>query len=67
MANTLDYSGIDFPISKNDYCKIEKQNSICISAFSYDNGIIYPMYMYSEKFSDSMDLLLIFEYNSPDE
>ena len=50
-------------ISKKDYCKIEKQNNICISVFSYDNGIIYPIFISSEKFSDSMDLLLIFETN----
>ena len=63
MANTFDYSGIDFPISKKDYCKIEKQNNICINVFSYDNGIIYPIYISSKKFSDSMNLLLIFEEN----
>ena len=60
VASTLDYSGINFSISKKDYCKIEKK-SICINVFSYDNGIIYPIYISSEKFSDSMDLLLIFE------
>ena len=31
--------------------------------FSYDNRIIYPVHISSEKFSDSMDLLLIFEEN----
>ena len=49
-ANTLNYSDIDFPISKKDYCKIEKQNNICINVFSYDNGIIYPIYVTNEKF-----------------
>ena len=63
VANTLDYSGIDFPISKKDYDKIEKQNNISISVFSYDNRIIYPIYISSEEFSDSTDLLLIFEKN----
>ena len=61
VANTLDYSGIDFPISKKDYRRIEEKNSICINVFSYDNGIIYPIYVSSKKFNDSMDLLLIFE------
>ena len=64
MANTLNYSDIDFLISKKDYCKIEKQNNICINVFSYDNGIIYPIYVTNEKFSDSIDLLLILECNS---
>ena len=27
MSNDLDYEGINFPVSKKDYCKIE-QNSI---------------------------------------
>ena len=63
MANTLNYSGTDFPISKKDYCKIEKQNNICINVFSNDNGIIYPIHISSEKFDNSMDLLLIFEEN----
>ena len=63
VANTLNYYGIDFPISKEDCCKVEKQNNICINVFSYDNGIIYPIYKSTEKFSDSMELLLIFEEN----
>ena len=63
IANTLDYSSIDFPISRKDYCKIEKQNNTCINVFSNDSGIIYPIYVSNEKFSDSMDLLLIHEEN----
>ena len=61
MANNIDYSDINFPISKKDYCKIEKQNNICINVFSYDNGVIYPIYISGETFSDSMDSLLIFK------
>ena len=64
MANTLDHSGINFPILEEDYCKIEEQNNICINVFSYDNAVIYPIYISSEKFNNSMDLLLIFECNS---
>ena len=63
MANTLDYSSINFPVSKKDYCKIEKQNNICINLFSYDNGIIYSIHVSSEKFSNTMDLLFIHEEN----
>ena len=61
MANNIDYSDINFPISKKDCCKIEKQNNICINVFSYDNGVIYPIYISGETFSDSMDSLLIFK------
>ena len=28
LGNNLNYEGIQFPISKEDYCKIEKQNNI---------------------------------------
>ena len=34
VANTLDYSSINFPVSKKDYCEIENQNNICINLFS---------------------------------
>ena len=63
LVNNLNYEGIEFPISKNDYCKIEKQNNICINMFCYGNGIIYPLYISSKKFSDCIDLLLIFDEN----
>ena len=42
---------------------IEKQNNICNNVFCYENEIIYSLYTSSEKFSDCMDLLLIFEEN----
>ena len=64
LANNLNYEGIEFSISKKDYCKIEKQNSICINVFCYENIIIYLLYISGEKFSDCMDLLLIFEKTS---
>ena len=63
LANNLDYEGIEFPISKKDYCKIEKQNNICINVFCFENGIIYPLCISDKKFSDCMDFLLMFEEN----
>ena len=51
------------PLIRKDYCKVERQNNIYISVFCYGNKIIYPLYISSEKFSNSMDLLLIFEEN----
>ena len=65
IANTIEYSSIDFPISKKDHCKIEKQNNIYVNIFSYGNGIIYPIYVSNEKFNNSMDLLLIHKENKP--
>ena len=31
MFSKLDYEGIKFPVSGRDYCKIERQNNICIN------------------------------------
>ena len=42
MINDLGYEGIKFPVSKTDYCKVERQNKICINMFCYENGLTYP-------------------------
>ena len=59
FVNNLNYEGIDFPISKKGYCKIETQNKIWINVFCYENKTTYPVYLSDQKFSDSIDLLLI--------
>ena len=59
LVSSLNYEGIEFPVSRKDYCKIEKQNNVCINVFCYENGLTYPIYVSGEKFSDCMDLLLI--------
>ena len=59
LVSKLNYKGINFPISKKDYCKTEVQNKICINVFCYENKVVYPVYLSDQKFSDSMDLLLI--------
>ena len=55
----LNYEGINFPVPKKDYYKIEVRNKICINVFCYENKVVYPVYLSDQKFSDSMDLLLI--------
>ena len=40
MIDNLDYEGIKFPILKKDYCKIERQNNICINVFCYESRLI---------------------------
>ena len=45
MINDLDYEGIECPVSKADYCKIERQNNICINVICYENGLNYPVYV----------------------
>ena len=50
MINNLDYEGINFPISKRDYYKIEKKNNICINVFSYEKNLTYPVEVSDQKF-----------------
>ena len=57
----LDYSGIEFPVNVKHYNKIEKQNSINISVFGYEDEQPYPIYVSKEKYEDHMELLLITE------
>ena len=56
MVDDFDYEGIDFPVSKKDYCNIEQKNNICIDVF-YENNLTYPVYISNEKFKNCMDVL----------
>ena len=58
-AEELNYDGIEFPVQEIDFNKIEVRNSICINAFSYENKLVFPIYISDQKFEDSMDLLLL--------
>ena len=44
-----------------DFTKIEAKNNICINVFSYENGLVFPIYVSEQKFEDSMDLLLLID------
>ena len=59
MISDLDYEGIKFPVSRRDYCKIERQNNICINVVCYENILTYLIYVSNQNFKDCMDLLLI--------
>ena len=63
MFNDLDYKGIEFSVSKRDYCKIEQKNNICINVFCYENYLAYPVYVSDENLENCMDLLLITDAN----
>ena len=58
-ARTLNYSSVNFPVSKKDYSKIEVLNKININVFCYENKIVYPVYLSDQCFGDSIDLSLI--------
>ena len=60
-VKNLDYSGIQFPISKKQYHRIEKQNKINIIVFCYENKEPYPIFLSEEKYDREMNLLLITE------
>ena len=57
----LNYSGIEFPITRKQYNKIEKQNVININVFGYEGKQPYPIYVSKEKNEDYLNLLLITE------
>ena len=59
MINELNYDGIDFPLSQKHYNKVEKQNSIRINEFGYEDGQPFPIHISKETFEDQMNLLLI--------
>ena len=55
----LNYSGIEFPITMKQINKIEKNNSIRINVFGYEEKQPYPIYISDEKYENNMELLLI--------
>ena len=59
IAGELNYSSVDFPVSKKNYCKIEVFNKIFVNAFFYENKVVYPAYLSNQCFNDVLDLLLI--------
>ena len=63
MISKVDYEEINLPVSRRDYCKIERQNNICINVFCYENRLTCPVYSLNQGFRDCMDLLLISNKN----
>ena len=58
-VENLDYSGIEFPVEVKQCNKLEKQNSIRINVFSYENKKPFPVYVSKEKYENCLNLLLI--------
>ena len=59
MINDHNYEGIELPVSRKDYCKIEVKNNICINVFCYENNLVYLVYVSNDKFENCMDLLIM--------
>ena len=49
--------GVEFPVQKKDFSKIEVKINICISVFGYEDKLVFPIYVSDQIFEDSMDLL----------
>ena len=45
------------------FSKIEVQNNICINVFGYENKLVFPIYVSNKGYRNSIDLLLLIEYN----
>ena len=52
MNNDLHYEGIEFPVSVNDYSKIQQKNNICINVFCYENCLTCPVHVSDKRFKD---------------
>ena len=64
MVNDLHYKDIyTFPVSKNNFVRIENKNNVCINAFCYQNNSVYPVYVSNQKLRDCMDFVLITDEN----
>ena len=55
----LDYTDIEFPVTVKHYKRIEKQNSINVNVFGYEEKQPFPIYVSKEKHQDHMELLLM--------
>ena len=40
ICKKLNYQGVDFPVSKKDYDKIEVLNKVNINVFCYENKVV---------------------------
>ena len=63
MVNDLDREGIECPVSKNDFNKIEKKINVCIKVFCYENNLFYAADVSNEKCETCMDLLMATDEN----
>ena len=61
ISQTLNYSGVTFPVSIKDMDKIEKQNKININVYGYneDEKYVFPIRSSKEKSEDTLNVLLI--------
>ena len=57
--NTVDFTGIEFPVSIKDIPKIEKMNNISINVFGFEVNSTFPIFISENQTGNSLNLLLI--------
>ena len=60
-VDTLNYDGIEFPVSIKQIAKIEDQNNININVIGYENKNPFSLYVSKKVIETTVDLLLILE------
>ena len=60
IAKELNYSSVNFQVSKKDRDRVSVLKKININVFSYENKVVYPVYLSNKCFNDVLALLLIF-------
>ena len=55
----LNFEGIEFPVRVDQIAKFERQNSISVNVYGYENKSIFPCHQSKETFERQIDLLLI--------
>ena len=50
-------------MQEKDFSTIGKKSNICIYAFSYENKLVFPIYISDQKFENLMDLVLVIYEN----
>ena len=64
MCKKLDFTVIKFPVHKIDLSKIEKQNSIPMNVFAYEDETPYCIYTSEKTFEKHIDLLLLSNFKN---
>ena len=54
----LNFDNIEFPVSLSKLPKFEKQNSIAVNVFGFEQGDLFPVYISKERFDTHVNLLL---------
>ena len=57
--NTVDFTGIEFPVEIKDIPKIEKLNNISINVFGYETNSTFPIFISEIQADNTLNLLLI--------